>query len=304
MQESLLHILQKRETLAKASKWSRLLNNPAKYVNGQLFSKLIYPLNKKGKLVSADTFFGSPMQLLLPAGMDIYLLGAKSHDSEIRLTRFLIKNLKAGDSFLDVGAHYGFYSLLAAHLCGKDGRVMSIEASEAIYQILQKNLKSQNNIELFHLAAHEENSHISFFEFPILFSEYNTIHPEQFEKEKWYQKNQPKEVKVPSKRLDSFTQEHNFLPHIIKIDVEGAEDKVINGLSELLQAASPILAMEYLGGKRANKAHQESIKQLLKYGYEAHIIQADGSLHKTADPDQHLLIQEMDSDNIILKKAN
>lgn len=304
MKESLLHILQERETLAKASKWSRLLNNPAKYVNGQFFSKLLYPLNKKGKLVLADTFFSSPMELLLPAGMDIYLLGAKSHDSEIRLTRFLIKNLKAGDSFLDVGAHYGFYSLLAAHLCGANGKVMSIEASEAIHQLLQKNLQKQTNIELFHLAAHEENSHISFFEFPILYSEYNTIHPEQFEKEKWYQNNQPKEVKVPSKRLDSFVKQHNFLPNIIKIDVEGAEDKVINGLSELLQTGSPILAMEYLGGKRANKAHQESIKTLQNYGYEAYFIQTDGSLCKTTDPDQHLISQGSDSDNIILKKAN
>lgn len=41
--------------------------------------------------------------------------------------RFLERHLRPGDTFLDLGAHIGFYALLAARTVGPDGRVVAVE---------------------------------------------------------------------------------------------------------------------------------------------------------------------------------
>ena len=51
---------------------------------------------------------------------------------------FLEKNLLQGDTFLDVGSHIGFYSLLASK---KTDNILAIEASPNTYKRLQKNIK-------------------------------------------------------------------------------------------------------------------------------------------------------------------
>lgn len=67
---------------------------------------------------------------------------------DYREIRFLKRNLKPGDIFLDIGAHIGFYSLIASQLVGGKGKVLAIEADYYIYQKLLYNiqLNSLNNI--------------------------------------------------------------------------------------------------------------------------------------------------------------
>jgi precorrin-6B methylase 2 len=132
--------------LAKGSKISRLLHNPYHYVKGMFFDKVIYNLSKKGKIVNCQTIFGYPMQLLLPAGMDIYLLGGKGHDSEIRLAKLINNVVNKGDVFIDIGAHFVYFSLMSSKILGEKGKVISIEASKAISSILEKNVSAHQNI--------------------------------------------------------------------------------------------------------------------------------------------------------------
>ena len=89
----------------------------------------------------------------MPADLDIFLLSGKTPDSEIRLTRFLIKNLKEGNIFIDAGAHLGFYSLLASMLIGAKGKVYSIEASKAVFGVLKRNTRQKKNIRPYNLAV-------------------------------------------------------------------------------------------------------------------------------------------------------
>ncbi len=296
------HKVNQLERLAQSSKWQRLLHAPFRYIGGQLFHQLIYKNTRKGKLVKANTFFGTDMQVLLPAGMDIFLLGGKTHDSEVRLTRFMLQYLKEGNRVLDVGTHFGFYSLLASKLVGDSGRVIGVEASEAIFQIYKKNTAAAENLTPFHLAATETNGTISFYEFPVLYSEYNTLSPDQFEGEAWLQKNPAKEIKVEGKKLDDLLAEENITPDFIKIDVEGAEDQVIKGLSDTLQKATPLVALEYLADERENTPHQIAEKLLRSFGYRAHLIDKEDQLIPTTDVAKALRQNKIDSDNIIFSK--
>lgn len=304
MKEQLIRRLSKLEDIAKGTKLKRLLYNPVNYIQGQFFSHVIYKNTKKGKLVIAKTFFDVDMKLLLPAGMDIYLLGGKTHDSEIRLTRFMLEHLKEGDTVMDVGTHFGFYSLLAAKLVGDSGRVIGIEASEAMFQIYKSNIATAKNIKPFHLAAAEENSEVSFFEFPVLYSEYNTLNPSQFDEAEWIKKNPPKEIKVQGKRLEDVLHKENAQPDFIKIDVEGAEDKAINGLTAILKESAPLVALEYLADERDNQAHIKAEAQLKQLGYKAHLIAPSGQLIPIENVTQSMRASKIESDNVIFKKIN
>lgn len=301
MNHILLEKIQQVEKLASTTKISRFLNHPARYVFSILFRDIWYKHNKKEIARKCQTFFGTEMEILLPSSTDIYLTGGKSHPSEINLARFLIKQLQPNDTFIDIGAHYGYFSLLASRLVEKNGRVISFEAAPSSFSILKKNVNNAQNIQANHLAVSDENSTITFYEFPNLYSEYNTLAPQQFQNEEWYIKYAPREIKIPCVQLDSFL-EKGLKPDMIKIDVEGAEYKVLKGSSEILKEHSPIVIMEYLSETRDNQAHAEAHNLLTSLGYQANIIDKNGAITSINDIEKYLNQNLLDSDNIVFTK--
>lgn len=295
--------LQKVKELAEGSKVRRLLSAPFKYIFGMIFFKAIYPLTKKGMMVEGCTFFGQTLELLLPAGMDIYLTGGKTHDSEVRLALFLINRLKSGDQFLDVGAHLGYFSSLAAHLVGQEGKVVAFEASPNTFIYLNKNLQQLPQSQCFNIAVAAQSGTLSFYEFPILYSEYNTLELKQFEGQAWFLKNPPRQVNVPSVALDDFIAQHQLQPRIVKIDVEGAEDQVLQGMQSFLNSHSDCaIVMEYLGAQRHNSAHQDAINLLEKLGYQSFIIDQNGHLEPIVDLNGYFQEKQLESDNVVFQK--
>ena len=135
------------EERAHSSKWIRLLRSPFWYPVSMVFSHVLYPLMKKEWRKEVTTFFGIPMTVALPSGTDILLNGIKSHDSEIRLSKFLTRQLQPGQIFIDIGAHHGYYTLLASSLVGQNGKVYSVEASRNSFELLQYNTIQYNTIQ-------------------------------------------------------------------------------------------------------------------------------------------------------------
>lgn len=297
----LLPKLQKIEQLAQAGRWRRMLHRPVRYWSSLLWREVIYSKNKKGKLRTVATFFDVSMQLLLPASMDIYLLGAKTHDSEIRLTRWLLQNLKEGQTFVDVGAHFGFFSLLASKLVGQGGKVFAFEAAPNTFQLLQKNTASFSNITPIHSAVSDQEGRMIFHEFPILYSEYNTLHPEQFQAEEWFKKNQASKVQVPSIRLDNYLVSHQLIPNCIKIDVEGAEEQVLNGLVENLREHSMTIITECT--LLSIDRHLSMQKNLAELQYFPFVISANGNLEKVKQIEHYLRQKNLESDNFVFQKV-
>jgi len=293
--------IDKIKFLAEASKLRRLAHSPLKYLSGQMHSKLIYRLSKKGKLKEVNTFFNERMNVLLPAGLDIYLLGGKSHDSEIRLAKFLCNHLKKGDHMIDVGAHFGYFSLLASKLVGDEGKVFGIEAAKETYNIYKTNVSKISNISPNHLACSDQSGKIKFHEFPILYSEYNTLDPSQYENEKWYDKNRPAVTEVQSTRLDSFIEDQNANPKIIKIDVEGAEESVVNGMSKTVkQERELFIVMEYLLKKGdESTSHSRAADYLINLNYIPHKINKKGVTERIENIETYMDKQKMYSDNIV-----
>ena len=297
----LLQQIKQVEKIARASKVQRMFFHPIKYLFAILHRKLIYPF--RGSLATkSTTFFGEDMHLLLPASTDIYLTGGKSHESEIRLAKFMIHNLSKGDCFVDVGAHYGYFTLLASKLVDGTGEVHSFEAASTTYAMLKKNSTSKENIKYYHKAVADQNGTITFHEFPNLYSEYNSIDIKQFKNNSWFSKLTPQQISVETVDLSSFLSQEKLSPKLIKIDVEGAELKVIKGAVNYLQKHTPLIAMEYLKSERSNVVHQQAVELLNSLGYTYSIINADGLLVECEDIDAYLVRHQLESDNIVFRK--
>lgn len=56
------------------------------------------------------------------------------------VTDLLVREIKMGDTFVDVGANCGFFSLLAAHLVGGEGFVLAVEPQSRLAELLRKSL--------------------------------------------------------------------------------------------------------------------------------------------------------------------
>src|ERR1700747_3409830 len=58
-------------------------------------------------------------------------------------------NLSRGDTFWDVGAHIGLYSLFASKIVGSDGNVFSFEPSPDVFSLLRSNTLGNDTIQTF-----------------------------------------------------------------------------------------------------------------------------------------------------------
>lgn len=302
MRSQMINDLKTVERIAGLSKFRRMLNDPFKYLYAILYRTLVYPRTKSEKIVESELFFGERMKIALPAATDIYLTGGKSHPSEIRLARFLMLNLPDGGHFLDIGAHYGYFSLIAARSVGTGGLVQCLEPSAESYRILSANVDKLDNVTAYRMAVSDTTDKVTFYEFANLHSEYNSSTVKQFETEEWFRNAPPKEIVVEATTIDTIVRSQQFRPDVIKIDVEGAEDKVIRGGSAYFQASSPKIVLEYLEPARDNTPHKAALKMLRGCGYNSHAINDDGTLSRVDDIDAYLKAKGLDSDNIVFLK--
>lgn len=295
--------LQKLEQLALGSKLKRLLHNPFRYLYAMSLIHFVYPTTHKGSLRKADLFFGGDMEVLLPAATDIYLTGGKTHDSEIRLAKYMIANLKSGQHFLDIGAHFGYFTLLAASIVGSDGRVVAVEPAKGSFDVLRRNTAGVKALDIIHNAVSNEVGKVSFYEFPVLYSEYNALDIEKFKTESWMAKNPPVKTEVAATTIDKIINEQNIQPEMIKIDVEGAEAQALSGGLNTWANGAATVIMEYLDEGDAS-SYVDAANILFKQGYKSHIIDKNGRLIEVSDILSAMRSNNMSSENIVFKKDN
>jgi FkbM family methyltransferase len=155
--------------------------------------------------------------------------------------RFVERFLRPGMIVLDIGAHHGFYTLLASHKVGPTGQVIAFEPSPREYQRLLWHLRlnRRKNVlaEPFALGSHEGTTQL--FLVRGRDTGCNSLHPPKTADPAF-------PVQVPIVRLDDYL-ERQGITHVdfIKMDVEGAELEVLRGAISLLsRKPRPVWMME------------------------------------------------------------
>jgi FkbM family methyltransferase len=85
---------------------------------------------------------------------EVFFLGSY----EPQETLLLPALLRRGDTCVDVGAHWGYFSLIAAARVGPSGRVLAVEADPRVFATLERTLDLNPglNVEAVHVAAAAE----------------------------------------------------------------------------------------------------------------------------------------------------
>lgn len=181
---------------------------------------------------------------------------------ELEQTDLFCKLVKPGDVVYDVGAHFGYYTLLASKLVGAQGRALAFEPSPPNLARLYRHVELNrcSNVQVLELAVSDREG-VAHFE-TRTGSGLGHLAADG-----------PVEVKVT--RLDAL--EGYPRPNVMKIDVEGAEVAVLQGAASLLTAAKPIIFLS-LHGDDLKKA---CLEILAGYGYT---FQDIGAMETVARP--------------------
>jgi FkbM family methyltransferase len=143
------------------------------------------------------------------------------------------QNINNGDLVLDIGANIGFHTLYFADLVGKEGKVIAFEPIPSTFSELFENTQLNNfdNIELKNIALGNETKQLS-------------VHID-------IDSNNPGannlfingNTKIDCKQGDNVLGDLKV--DFIKIDVEGYELYVLQGLSKLIENHKPKIVFEY-----------------------------------------------------------
>lgn len=191
------------------------------------------------------------------------------------------KCLQSGDTFIDVGAHIGYFSVLAAQIVGTTGQVISIEPEYNNFRLLFKNLRPYKNTILFQTAAWNERKILDFYR-----SSVNSGDNRMF-----YHGESLESIKVPAFPLDDL-----YVSNVtcIKIDTQGSDHLVIEGALKIIERWRPKIIVEWWPSGLI-EAGIGPTKVLLAYadlGYKITPLTMDGAL--PADGYCSLLLEPLD----------
>ena len=180
------------------------------------------------------TKFGARMKLKLSDQLQFYLYFFGVWEPAI--TSYVRAALKAGDTFIDVGANIGYYSLLASRTVGANGHVYAFEASPSIFTKLTDNLALNNtvNVSAQNVAVTDRAAKVS------IFRENHNLGESTIIASHASRLGAMREATVDGKTLIELVGPHVLCSaRLIKIDVEGAEWSVVRGFASLLPRLSP-----------------------------------------------------------------
>jgi FkbM family methyltransferase len=192
------------------------------------------------------------------------------NDFEPAVTKAIMNRLRPGDVAIDIGAHIGYHTLVAARQVGKSGKVFAFEPDPENYDLLVKNIKlnSYNNVVAIKKAVSNKTEDTK------LFQKSSSTHslfcgPVQMSS---------KSVAVQTVSLDDFfstcpTSLESRI-RLIKMDIEGAEMLALLGMSRLVKNRSLTIVSELIPDLIANSGFQpaEYLSKLVEYGFEVRII--------------------------------
>lgn len=196
---------------------------------------------------------------------------------EMPIQECLVRELKPGDVFYDIGANAGFFSLLGAKCVGNQGHVFAFEPlhENAEYIRSQLTLNEITNCTIVEAAVADRQG-------SVMFCEGKNTSTARIKREV-ENSSVPSTMKVEAIRLDDFTKT-SLAPNFIKMDIEGAELLALRGAVGLLGGRTqPRLLIEFHG----EQSRIESFSFLEAFGYR--FFPVKGVVLDQASTERHIL---------------
>ncbi len=190
---------------------------------------------------------------------------------------FVSRLLRPGMTVLDIGAHHGLYTLLAAKRVGARGRVIAFEPSPREKKRLQRHvrLNRATNVSIQGVALGDEAGEADLFLVEGKQDWCNSLQPPATEERTC-------RVRVEVRRLDDVLDESGIARvDFIKLDVEGAELSFLHGATKLLAGERrPVILAEVQDIRTRPWGYpaREIIRFLVRARYRWFALSGDGKL--------------------------
>ena len=155
-------------------------------------------------------------------------------------TSILQRFIGPDDTFVDVGANHGSFSIAASQVIGPQGLIVAIEPQPRKTALVQKSLAANARCEfrVHYFACGDESAEVEFY-VPegssggaSVFAQYGAVVPHR-------------KLRVPVRRFDDATKWHSFPGRVfMKVDVEGSETKFLRGATKMIRRRKPLIMLE------------------------------------------------------------
>lgn len=249
----------------------RLLNSKAGYPIDATY-RLLYThfLSRHTRVVDVD---GRKMEVdLLDVVQNMVSTLGEPFEEEV-----ISREVSRGDSVMDLGANIGFYTLIMAEIVGEEGEVFAFEPDPPNFEKLEASveLNGFDNVRLEQKAAfHRTGKH------ELYISEEDRSTHRLYPSE-----DRRKCITIDTVKIDEYLTDEEF--DFIKIDVEGAEYKALEGMRKTINRSGPLkmvveLSPPDLAGFDVTPG--EYMDLLRGFGFELYVIdEADRELKSVPD---------------------
>ena len=149
-------------------------------------------------------------------------------------TAHFVRWIGPGATVIDIGAHVGYYTLLASMLAGETGSVWAFEPEPTNAEFLRQHmyLNHCSNVHVEEVAVSNSSGRARF----LCGKGSGTGHLDK-----------SGDMEVRTVRLADFCAARGIRPSALKIDVEGAEAEVLEGARDLIRDSRPVIFLSTHG---------------------------------------------------------
>lgn len=205
-----------------------------------------------GRVLSKATFQDFSLSYLVPGNDRLiapHLITHGEHEPEI--AEFFISHVTKADHCVDIGANFGFFTILMGRLA-TEGRTIGVEPDPETFALMRDNIYInflEGRAEVICGAISNQDGSLTLHRRDTRPGNTSII-VEPLEKLERMGEAPSVEFSVPSYRIDSLLERMSGRIDHMKIDVEGAEPLAFAGISETLKANPNIqIVMEWAPGQ-------------------------------------------------------
>jgi FkbM family methyltransferase len=211
---------------------------------------------------------------------------------EAWVTLALARYVQEGFHCVDVGANYGYYSLLMAAACGPTGRVLACEPNPQLAESYLPQTLAVNGLADRVTICPKAIGDVTADEVEFV------LHPDNLATsslKQWAYSDQLATIRTPASTLDEELK-HWSRVDLVKVDAEGAESLVWDGMRETRRRFPHVAcAIELHWGRDASTA-MAFMKQVIDEGYPLRFINYEAELAVVtpeiiaANPHEHWML--------------
>lgn len=174
-------------------------------------------------------------------------------------TETFVSLLKNDMVVVDIGANIGYYTLLAAQRVGGGGKVFAFEPEPKNFSLLSKNIRENGytNIVAVPSAVSNRNGTSRLFLCPKNSGAHNLS-------ARWHEESS---IQVNTVTLDQYFSAYEGPIDVIKIDAEGVEELIFDGMAQLLKRYPDLVIFTELNPPVGECSPERYLQKLLSQGF-------------------------------------